>query len=363
LLHDEPHRLFPPDDRRFMLHDGGLYWVVMHIRIPAADGPPRPEPLILIAVSKSLTGGGLFFDLTAWLIGAVAIVTLSALFWVPLVSGITHSISRMTAATEKIAEGNFEVRAGVRRRDELGQLSDAINRMADRLAGFVTGQKRFLGDIAHELTSPIARTQVALAILEQRADPAQKEYLADLREEVEQMSALVNELLSFSKASIGGAAVKLQPVPLRALCQKAADRECPPGSGEIQNHVPEDLVVQADPDLLARAIGNILRNAIHYAAKAGPIIINAQRTSDHVQLTIDDSGPGIPEEALPRVFDPFYRVDTSRTRETGGVGLGLSIVKTCIQTCSGAVHCENRQPHGLRVVVQLGNEQNKTQSL
>src|SRR6202000_411277 len=128
------------------------------------------------------------------------------------VRGITRSISRMTRATEKIAEGNFDVRTQVRRQDELGFLSEAINRMAERLPGVVSGQKRFLGDIAHELCSPIARIQVALGILEQRADEKQKAYLQDLREEVEQMSGLVNELLSFTKASMGSARLKLHPL-------------------------------------------------------------------------------------------------------------------------------------------------------
>src|SRR6202000_996203 len=118
------------------------------------------------------------------------------------VRGITRSISRMTRATEKIAEGNFDVRTQVRRQDELGSLSEAINRMAMRLSGFVHGQKRFLGDIAHELCAPIARIQVALGILEQRAGEKEIDYVVDLKAEVDHMSSLVNELLSFSKAQL-----------------------------------------------------------------------------------------------------------------------------------------------------------------
>jgi two-component system sensor histidine kinase CpxA len=257
----------------------------------------------------------------------------------------------MTRATEQIAEGRFEVRTQVQRQDELGSLSDAIDRMAVRLSGFVAGQKRFLGDIAHELCSPIARIQVALGILEQRADEKQKIYLNDLREEVEQMTNLVNELLSFSKASLGGAALKLKPVLLRTVVEKAVTREC--AGSEIKVEVPEDLQVMAEPELLLRAIGNILRNAMRYAAAAGPITISAVRDGSQVNLSIEDCGPGIPETALAQVFDPFYRVDTSRDRETGGVGLGLSIVKTCIESCGGTVRCENREPNGLRVVAQL----------
>ncbi|MDB6022768.1 MAG: Integral rane sensor signal transduction histidine kinase [Pedosphaera sp.] len=343
--------------QKLMVHTSSpsRYWVIERLLMPGPEQPPRPMPVMLLAASESLSAGGLFFDLTSWAVAGVAVVLVSVLFWFPLVRGITRSISRMTRATEQIAEGRFEVRTQVRRQDELGSLSEAINRMAERLSGFVAGQKRFLGDIAHELCSPIARIQVALGILEQRADEKQKEYLADLREEVEQMSNLVNELLSFSKASLGAAKVKLQPVPVRALVEKAAGREC--GNGregmEMKIEVAEDVGVLADPELLLRAVGNILRNALHHAGQAGPVTISAAQTGGHVEIIIEDCGPGIPKEAIARVFDPFYRVDASRARETGGVGLGLSIVKTCIESCGGTVRCENREPRGLRVIMRL----------
>jgi two-component system sensor histidine kinase CpxA len=362
----DPPRPGPPVGRKFMVHttSPNRYWVVSYLPMPMPmpEGPPPPRPggamMALIAASDSLSGGGLFFDLTTWVVAGVAVVVVSVLFWFPLVRGITHSISRMTAATERIAEGHFDERTQIRRQDELGLLGESINRMAVRLSGFVAGQKRFLGDIAHELCSPIARIQVALGILEQRADEKQKANLQDLREEVEQMSTLVNELLSFTKASLAGTAIKLQATPLRAVVEKAVSRECAlAGDPQVKIEVAEDLRVMADPDLLLRATGNILRNALRYAAQAGPITITAAREGEWVKLCIEDCGPGIPEEAITQVFDPFYRVDTSRDRETGGVGLGLAIVKTCVESCGGTVYCENRAPTGLRVVVLLAQGQ------
>jgi two-component system sensor histidine kinase CpxA len=355
---DEHHHHGPMDgvSPKFMVRTSSpsRYWVLVPTALPGLDQSPRPSLVMLAAVSDSLSGGGLFFDLKSWVMAGVAVVVVSVLFWFPLVRGITRAISRMTRATEQIAEGRFEVRAQVRRRDELGSLSEAIDRMAGRLSGFVAGQKRFLGDIAHELCSPIARIQVALGILEQRADEKQKTYLTDLREEVEEMSKLVDELLMFSKASLGGASIKMKSVGLRSVVEKAAARESGLGGGvKIKNEVTEELQVLAEPELLLRAVSNILRNAIRYAGQAGPIVISVERAGDNLELSIADDGPGIPEAAIAQVFDPFYRVDTSRDRETGGVGLGLSIVKTCVESCGGAVRCENRQPHGLRVVVRL----------
>jgi two-component system sensor histidine kinase CpxA len=341
-----------------LLHESARYWVI----VPVRPGPGQqsfapdslPMPATIVISSETLSAGGLFFNPTPWVVAGIAVIVISALFWFPLVRGITRSLSQMTGATEKIAEGRFDVRTQVRRRDEIGSLSGAIDRMAGRLAGLVSGQKRFLGDIAHELCSPLARIQVALGILEQNADESQKARLQDLHEEVEQMSSLVNELLSFSRAALGKANIKLQPLQVRAVVEKAVARECGPDTGAtVSITVPEKLQAVAEPELLLRAVANVLRNAVRYAAAAGPIQVSAMRENETVVLRIEDCGPGIPEAALPQLFDPFYRVDSSRTRDTGGVGLGLSIVKTCIESCGGSVGCENRQPSGLRVILRL----------
>jgi two-component system sensor histidine kinase CpxA len=199
--------------------------------------------------------------------------------------------------------------------------------------------------------------QMALGILEQRTKGETNTHLADLREEVEHMSNLVNELLSFSKASLGKTKIKIQPVALRPLVEKAVNREAGLDDGaNIQVNLPEDFQALAEPELLLRSVANVLRNAIRYAGDAGPITISATRENKEAILTIEDCGAGIPEDAIAQIFDPFYRIDTSRSRDTGGVGLGLSIVKTCIESCGGTVSCENRQPNGLRVVIRLPEE-------
>jgi two-component system sensor histidine kinase CpxA len=283
---------------------------------------------------------------------ALGAVVFSALLWAPLVRGITHSIAQMTQTTQQIAEGRFDARTQESRRDELGLLGQSVNRMAARLSGFVTGQKRFLGDVAHELCSPLARIQVALGILEQRADEKQQGYVNDVREEVQRMSSLVNELLSFSKASLGGSTIKLQPVTVREVVDKAVSREAAEGA-QIRVDVADDLCVLAEPELLVRSLSNLLRNAIGYAGQAGPITVSARREDNYVVITVADCGPGVPDAELAKVFDPFYRLDSSRDASTGGVGLGLAIVKTCIESCRGTVACRNRQPSGLGVDLKL----------
>jgi two-component system sensor histidine kinase CpxA len=303
----------------------------------------------LVAVSDSIGLGGLVLDFTPWIIAIAAIILFSLLFWLPLVRGITRSIREMTGATARVAEGRFDIRVRDRRTDELGQLAASINQMAQRLSGFVDGQKRFLGDIAHELCSPLARAQLALGIMEQKMSA---ETLADLHEEIQQMSSLVNELLSFSKASLAAGRIDLQSLPLREQVDRAIERENLSGA-QLLITIDPALWVKAEPGLLCRAISNLLRNAVKYAGHAGPIEIDATRSASHITLTISDHGPGVPPDALPQLFDPFFRVDISRARETGGAGLGLAIVKTCIDSCSGAVTCQNRPPHGLSVSITL----------
>ncbi|MGA3172096.1 MAG: HAMP domain-containing sensor histidine kinase [Chthoniobacteraceae bacterium] len=334
-----------PDDRR-MVHTRrpSRYWLLVPI-----DAPGQRPPLTLIAVSDSVGLGGLVLDFTPWLAAAAGIVIFSLLFWLPLVRGITRSIGEMTGATARVAEGRFDVRVRQNRSDELGQLAHSINRMTERLEGFVTGQKRFLGDIAHELCSPLARAQVALGIIEHGTGAGSIE---DLREEIQQMSSLVNELLSFSKASLAAGRIKLQSVPLREIVARAVARENLSGAA-IRCAVADDLSVSAEPDLLCRAISNLLRNAVKYAGDSGPVEIDAERKAGGVILTVADSGPGVPDDALARLFDPFYRVDVSRARETGGTGLGLAIVKTCVESCGGRVACHNRRPRGLSVAITL----------
>lgn len=327
------------------------YWITVALQISSPDvGEPRP--VTLLAMSNSLRGGGLLFDAKPWLAAGGAVLLVSALLWFPFVRGITRTIGQMTQATAQIAQGRFGVRVDSTRRDELGTLGLSINQMAERLSGFVSGQKRFLGDIAHELCSPLARLRVALGILEARVGDAERKYLDTASQTAEELAELVNELLSFSKASLAPGKLELKTVCLRDVVQKALGRE-ENAQVPVEVDVPEHVLVRGDAELLVRAVANLLRNAIRYAGTAGPIQVWAGTHGQEVRLIIADQGPGIPEEYLNQVFDPFFRLDSSRDRATGGAGLGLTIVKTCVESCGGQVTCRNREPHGLEVTVQL----------
>jgi two-component system sensor histidine kinase CpxA len=348
-----------------------LYWIL--IRLPVIDGQKRPPaPTTLILASDSLRAGGLLFDYRPWLIGGGIVLAMSVLLWLPLVRSMTRALREMTGAAEAIAQGRFETHVETPGSDELSRLGGALNHMSARLREFFSGQKRFLGDIAHELCSPLARMEMALGILDQRADEKQRDYVADVREELRHMSELVHELLSFSKAGVGGKNVELKPVPLAELTGRVVAREAREQGGVVVD-VPGSLTALAEPDLIARALGNVIRNAIRYASPtqagdgsfsyrpalqsdgrpSGPITVSARERGDRVSILVTDCGPGVPEEALHRLFDPFFRPESARTRETGGAGLGLAIVRSCVEACGGTVAVRNVKPSGLQVEFEL----------
>jgi two-component system, OmpR family, sensor histidine kinase CpxA len=215
----------------------------------------------------------------------------------------------------------------------------------------MTGQKKFLGDVAHELCSPLARLQMASGILAENAPAHLKETVADVRDEVQQMSTLVNELLSFTKAGMQPRDIVLTDVDLAPLVQGVLEREA--AGGKVTATVPPELRVRADADLLARALGNLMRNALRYAGDAGPITLAARRDADRVVITVEDEGPGVPPDAIDRLGEPFFRPEAARTRELGGVGLGLSIVRGSLAACGGEVRFANREPKGFRAEVRL----------
>ena len=206
------------------------------------------RPGTLLMVSRSLLRTPLFFDFKSWLGISGAVVIVFILCWVPFIRGITRAVSQMSRVTEQIAEGRFEQHLAEERRDELGALAASINQMASRLSGFVNGQRRFLGDIAHELCAPIARIQFAIGILEHRAGA---QVLDDLREEVRQMSSLVAEVLSFSKAGMQQHARPLVAVNVAESIRHAVAME----GAQVEARVDENLTAMADPEyLLARAL-------------------------------------------------------------------------------------------------------------
>ena len=183
-------------------------------------------------------------------------------------------------------------------------------------------------------------------------DEESRERVADVAEDVDHLSNLVNELLSFSRAEMNPSKVRLGRAQLLPVVERAVGREGTPGA-EIITDVDPGLTVVCDTELLARALSNLVRNAVKYAGEAGPIRVSATGENGTVSIAVSDEGPGVPEELVERIFEPFFRPEPSRDRDSGGVGLGLAIVKTCVETCRGTATARNLHPRGFSVTLNL----------
>ena len=340
----------PPREPFFFLatSEPTAFWTVL--RVPVRRGG-ESRPGVLFLRSTSLMNSELYFNWRPWLTLAAGLAGITLLCWWPFLRGLTRTIAQMDRATVQIARGNFDARVAGQRSDELGHLGAQINSMAQRLEDFVRSQKRFLGDTAHELSAPIARVQFALGILEQRVESdggaATAQHVATLHEEVQEMSELVNELLSFSRIGMEPGITGREPLGLAGLVERAMAREAVTAPMQVDGA----LLVRAHQRYLLRAVANLLRNAQRYGG--GVAGVRAWREGTHIVLVVEDDGPGLPPAALEQVFEPFYRLQSSRNRESGGVGLGLAIVKSCVEASGGTVSCRNRQPRGLEVRIVL----------
>jgi two-component system sensor histidine kinase CpxA len=335
-------------------HLGGFgefstYLVVIPLRLTLPNRPP--QFLHLIAVASDLPSLLRFLKVADWVAFVVLVTLASALLWWPFILGITRTAMQLTHLTQRIAHGHFEVRVRTSRRDELGELAQSVNDMAERLHHLVSGQKRFLADIAHELTSPLARIHIALGILQPRIDSAARPVFDGIAADVAQLSEMMNELLLFSRTSHAGTEEVLETVPLRELVAEVLARE---NAQAVKSEVAPELRVSAARAPLARALANLVRNALRYGgADRGGATVTAENGGDRIRLYVRDRGPGVPEPALPRLGEPFFRVQDARGRDSGGYGLGLAIVRRSVEACGGEVFFRNRAGGGFEAEIQL----------
>ena len=339
----------PPDDRspsaRISIRSVSAGY---EIALPSMIGEREARrPTSLVATAPGLISLLRFLGLQHWLMLAALGIVLSVLLWLPFLFSLTRAIQRIRDVTTRIAEGRFGARVDLRSHDELGQLSESVNRMAMRLQRLTEDQRLFLADVAHEVTSPLSRLQIGLGILESRASEADRRLIDDLHEDAEQMSDLLREVLLFSRADIEFAQ-RSQPerFKLSELFANIVQRD---GLRDrIAIGIDDDVELQSYRAFLIRALSNLIRNALRYAGESGPIELRSTSTlrEGRVEIAVLDRGPGVPEDALLRLGDPFFRPEGSRSRDSGGFGLGLAIVRRCAHACGGEVRFRNREGGG-----------------
>lgn len=266
---------------------------------------------------------------------------------------LTGPVRALQKAVERFGRGDLSVRAGSNRRDELGQLARAFDRMADRIETLLAAERRLLLDISHELRSPLARLGVAVELARSGDDP--NAALNRIQKESDRLNALVGQLLQVTRAEGDPSSLRHNSVRLDELVQQLVDESTIEASAhgcELKYEKREPVTVAGDPELLRRAVENVIRNAIRYSPRESSVDVSLARKNGFALVDVRDHGPGVPEEALPRLFDAFYRVESDRNRSSGGIGLGLSIARRAIELHKGKIRARNAAP-GLEVEMEL----------
>ena len=262
-----------------------------------------------------------------------------------------QGLQKLSRVADEFGAGRLSARARMPRSASIYPLAERIDHMADRIEALLVTQKNLLHSVSHELRTPIARLEFALELLDAKAgDPALRRRIAAMEGDVRELNDLVNELLGMARLD-SEQALRRETVDVAGLLESAA-AALPPGAQALSVAAGQELgTVEADPRLLGRALSNLLRNAQKYAAAS--IHLSAVREGGRLLIAVEDDGPGIPEEERDRIFEPFYRLDRSRDRATGGFGLGLSITRKAVLLHGGSLTVEDSALGGARFVIAL----------
>lgn len=276
---------------------------------------------------------------------------------------LTAPVKKLRNAAQALAEGDLTARVGPslgRRRDEIADLGHDFDRMAKRIESLVEAQKRLLRDISHELRSPLARLNVALELARQKAGSEAVAPLDRIEREAERLNELIGQLLTLTQLESGGGKPESTVVALDQLVRQVAqdaDFEARSGNRTVRVVESEMIFVVGAPELLRRSIENVVRNAVRFTAEGTEVEIRLNRAEGRsgplAHIEVRDRGPGVPEEALPELFRPFYRMAESRDRRSGGTGIGLAITERAIRLHGGAVRAQNAPDGGLIISVEL----------
>lgn len=276
---------------------------------------------------------------------AVAVALLAS---VALSLRISRPIGRLADASRRIAAGRYGERVVLTSNDEVGDLAASFNAMAESLEATERRRLDLVGDVAHELRTPIATINSYLEGLEDGLVRPADETWQLLRGETERLSRLVNDLQQLWRAEAGQLPMSIARLELGPLLQAAADRF----ATQADEHgihlrigaLPPGLEVRADTARLGQVIDNFLANAIRYSPAGGTVTVSALGQDREVAIQVADEGPGLTEEQLSRVFERFYRVDPSRSRAFGGSGIGLAIARALAQAMAGRVEATSAGP-------------------
>src|SRR5215469_4462975 len=343
-------------------HDGFLFPAppVQRDSRASSDGKHRYTVVLGLPPGPRVFIGPRGVPLTGLIIGLIT----SGLVCYLLSWYLTKPIVRLRTAARQLAAGDLTARTGApanTRRDEVAGLMRDFDRMAERIETLLKAQSRLLNDISHELRSPLARLNVALGLARQRAGVESADMLDRIEMEASRLNELIGRILTLARLEDGEQIVPQTPVPLDEIVisvTEDAEFEAQARHCHVRVSIPEgDWKVSGNASLLHSAVENVVRNAIRYTHEGTSIDVDlsseAKAATQEAVLRVSDSGPGVPPESLAKLFEPFYRLDDARGRQTGGVGLGLAITERAVRLHGGKVRALNRSGGGLVVEIRL----------
>ncbi len=326
--------------------NGKVIGVLVPMSIPF-QGRPR-EVEFINRTNLSLLYGALIGAVIALLLG----IFLSRTF--------TRPLRELTIATHAVSEGDLSQQVPVRSNDELGELAKAFNKMSTELARSINARKQMTADIAHELRTPLS---LILGHAEAVHDGVLSPTLDNfeiIREEAARLEHLVNDLRTLSLADAGELTITLQTIEPERLLQEVASLyqyQTQKKNIKLELDIASPLsTIEVDPGRMTQVLTNILDNATRHTPEDGKIILSAKQMGDQVEISVQDSGPGLPAEDIDRIFERFYRADSSRQREDGGSGLGLAIAKSIVQAHNGQLSAESEAGKGLKIKIMLPSQ-------
>ena len=338
--------------------DGGNYTFVA--QLPLAQPEPPGQSASFRRRMPPGPFGFLLGQSSAAFVARLAAVALTAgilCYW--LARYIVSPVIKLREVTRLVAGGDLSARVSPalgNRRDELALMGRDFDAMTARIETLVNAQNRLLRDISHELRSPLARLSVALDLARKRAGLEAEAHLARIEREAWRLNEMIGQLLTLSRVESDGAHVRRETVNLTALVREVAsdaDFEAQTRSCAVTFVEAEECVLTGTSAMLRSAVENVVRNALRYTSDATTVKISLRCNDDEALISVRDEGAGVPEEALADIFRPFYRVDDSRTRETGGAGLGLAITERAIRLHGGSIKAANISGGGFVVELHI----------
>ena len=267
----------------------------------------------------------------------LVLVAIAILCW-GIAFQFASPLNRLAETVRRFGIGDLTARVHSRRHDEIGDVARAFDQMADRIESLLTAERRLLQDISHELRSPLARLSFAAELA--RTSPDREIAAARVNKEIDRLTALVQSLLQVTREEGDPAAHRSETVELGTLVQELVQNceiEAEARGCNLILKGSSGVELRADPELLRRAIENIFRNAIWHAPPGSTVEIAMNNSAACASVSVRDYGPGVPPEALTKIFQPFFRVDNSRNEATGGVGLGLAIAQRAVHVHQGHI--------------------------